>query len=213
MHIRYEKIDLIGRTIPFRALYASDLHFHGSLSTTVTTQIMEIVRTELPDRVVLGGDLLDSKRGEAYLEEMIRELTKICPVIAIAGNHDSFVGTDFVQSIVEGAGGTWHGDTVRMSVENEDSSATANVVCVHDPVMFESEVTDGANVVVAGHLHGGQFVWFQRGDVLFPGKLFHKWNRLRYEANGKVMLVSRGVNDTLPIRWNCPREVILCEIS
>ena len=30
---------------------------------------------------------------------------------------------------------------------------------------------------------------------------------------GAVMLVSRGVADTLPFRFNCPREVLLCEMS
>ena len=33
-----------------------------------------------------------------------------------------------------------------------------------------------------------------------------------FQDNGSTLLVSRGVRDTLPLRWNCPREVIVVQL-
>ena len=68
-------------------------------------------------------------------------------------------------------------------------------------------------LTLAGHLHGGQVVLFERKGRLYPGACFSRWNGLRFEDEGATMWVSRGVADTLPLRWNCPREVLLCELS
>lgn len=36
---------------------------------------------------------------------------------------------------------------------------------------------------------------------------------LRFVEGEAAMLVSRGLGDTLPVRFNCPREVLLCELA
>lgn len=51
----------------------------------------------------------------------------------------------------------------------------------------------GFDLVLAGHLHGGQLVRFELGPT--------------------TLIVSRGAGDSLPLRWRCPREVVLCEIG
>jgi predicted MPP superfamily phosphohydrolase len=55
-------------------------------------------------------------------------------------------------------------------------------------------------------------VFFERGGRLYPGAFLYRWNGLRFHENGSTLVVSRGVRDTLPLRWNCPREVILVEV-
>jgi len=58
----------------------------------------------------------------------------------------------------------------------------------------------------------------QPGYAGFPARF--RWTslaELRVDLHGRTlththMIVSRGIADTLPIRWNCPREVILCEV-
>jgi predicted MPP superfamily phosphohydrolase len=39
------------------------------------------------------------------------------------------------------------------------------------------------------------------------------WTGLRFELGGTTLLVSRGAADTLPARFRCPREVLLCELG
>jgi hypothetical protein len=47
----------------------------------------------------------------------------------------------------------------------------------------------------------------------YPGAWFYRWNGLRFTRRNSVMLVSRGLRDVVPVRVNCPREVILCHCS
>jgi predicted MPP superfamily phosphohydrolase len=67
--------------------------------------------------------------------------------------------------------------------------------------------------VLAGHLHGGQCVLATFKDKLYPAAWLHRWHGLRFHGEGSLMLVSRGLADTLPVRFNCPREVLLCELA
>ena len=52
-----------------------------------------------------------------------------------------------------------------------------------------------------------------RRGLLYPAAWFYRWHGLRFAEAGAVLLVSRGAADTFPFRFNCPREVILCEIT
>jgi hypothetical protein len=47
---------------------------------------------------------------------------------------------------------------------------------------------------------------------LFPGAFFYPYCFLNDRCGSARLVVSRGVSDLLPIRWNCPREVVLCHI-
>ena len=87
------------------------------------------------------------------------------------------------------------------------------MLCAHDPAVFPQAARAGYGLVLAGHLHGGQVVLFERGGLLYPAAWVYPWNGTRFEREGSTMLVSRGVCDTLPLRFNCPREVLRCELT
>jgi hypothetical protein len=48
---------------------------------------------------------------------------------------------------------------------------------------------------------------------MYPGALISPWNGDVFQNGPSTMLVSRGANDTIPVRWRCPREVLVCEIG
>ena len=48
------------------------------------------------------------------------------------------------------------------------------------------------------------------GGKLWPGALFYPHNYLRQRYNGSKLVVSRACSDRFPIRWGCPREIVLC---
>jgi len=91
-------------------------------------------------------------------------------------------------------------------------AAGVRVLVGHHPRIVETAAPH-YDVVLAGHLHGGQCVWWQRDGRLYPGAWFSRWNGLRFPVGGAVLLVSRGAADTLPVRFRCPREVLYCEIQ
>ena len=88
--------------------------------------------------------------------------------------------------------------------------AHCQVLCTHHP--GPPAARQGFDLILSGHLHGGQFVFYERGGKLYPGAFAYRWNGLRFQENGHTLLVSRGVRDTLPLRWNCPREVIVVDL-
>ena len=87
------------------------------------------------------------------------------------------------------------------------------LLCAHEPSIFPRAAAAGYALVLAGHLHGGQCVLATLNDKLYPAVWLHRWHGLRFRRDGALMLVSRGLADTLPLRFNCPREVLLCELT
>lgn len=225
LRVRSERIAGLGRAKPLRLLYASDLHlFHRSFSPIVD-QLEAAVEETAPDAVLLGGDLVDRSAALPLLETGVARLARGRPVWAIGGNHDRVAGRQAVRRAVEAGGGRWlEGASVAMASDGENhirvegtirrdpASKDFRVLCAHDPKIFPAALEAGYALVLAGHLHGGQWVIAQRDNRLYPGAWFYRWNGLRFEAGRGTLLVSRGLSDTLPFRWNCPREVLLCEI-
>lgn len=76
----------------------------------VLQQLIEAVRTERPDAVIIAGDLYDRAVPptdavdllDEMFEKIVMELQT--PVLAIAGNHDSPDRLDFATRIMEGQG-------------------------------------------------------------------------------------------------------------
>jgi predicted MPP superfamily phosphohydrolase len=98
-------------------------------------------------------------------------------------------------------------------VDETASHADPRILCAHDPAVFPHAVRAGYRLVLAGHLHGSQCVLAERDDMLYPGAWFFRWNGLRFSEGACRMWVSRGMADTLPMRWNCPREILLCQLG
>lgn len=85
-------------------------------------------------------------------------------------------------------------------------------MCAHNPRIWKAAGRAGYDLVLAGHLHGCQLVAWQYRDRLFPGAIFYPYCFLSHRRGTTRLVVSRGVSDLLPIRWRCPREVVLCHV-
>jgi predicted MPP superfamily phosphohydrolase len=84
------------------------------------------------------------------------------------------------------------------------------VLCAHNPSIWKPARDAGFDLVLAGHLHGCQGVLFEAGGRLYPGAFFYPHNHLRQECEGSRLVVSMGCSDLIPVRWGCPREIVLC---
>jgi predicted MPP superfamily phosphohydrolase len=207
----------------WRLLFASDLHLTARRGH-VAAAVLETVRSSRPDRVLLGGDLVDSASGTSVLCALVRAMVAIAPVRAVPGNHDAGVGLESVRAALLAGGGSWLGAEVlshagrpALAIATRLEPATDRVarrlLLAHDPAVFPHAVAAGFDIVLAGHLHGCQCVLWRRGGRLYPGAFFYRWNGLRFTRGASAMVVSRGVADTLPVRYRCPREVVLCEVG
>lgn len=85
-----------------------------------------------------------------------------------------------------------------------------SILLTHNPVYFETYAEWGADLTLAGHIHGGMIRLPFLGGIYSPEKTyFPRYDAGLFENNGKSMLVSRGLgNGNLGFRlFNCPELV------
>jgi predicted MPP superfamily phosphohydrolase len=213
---RKEEVDL---GLGLKILYISDLHLRPSNQDRIIAELNESFHKEKPALVLLGGDLADHPASLDPLSSVIAGFSKEAVVGAVWGNHDTLVGRSRVKDAVVRSGGHWLPDAPLQTNGLQLLGASAQfqpglpaVLCSHYPTDFPAARKAGIDLVFAGHLHGWQIVLGQWGEYLYPGAWLSRWNGLRFQREDSIMLVSRGVTDLLPIRWNCPREVILASV-
>jgi len=222
LHVREERISSCPNAC--RLVYVSDIHLRGGRSDRLTKQVIDAVRRCDVNAVLLGGDLVDHSSELSSLTGMVKKLRRFAPVLAVGGNHDRRVGTGQVRDAVIRGGGEWiHDGSVDLrhcsrviSVMGPHfavkPSGDVRVLCAHNPRVWNRSQRGGFDLVLAGHLHGCQFVAFEFRDRLFPGAIFYPYNFLSHQSGATRLIVSRGVSDLVPIRWRCPREVVLCYV-
>ncbi len=199
-----------------RLLYASDLHLGLPWTRRVPDLLATAVDETRPDAVLLGGDLVERDAGLRELHDLVERLRIHVQVAAVPGNHDQRAGRDRVREAVVAARGIWLPEASMSSggvrVDGRvRSKYPGQVLCAHDPTIWPRARDAGYTLTMAGHLHGCQMTLATRAGREYPGAWFYRWNGARFEEGERTLLVSRGVADTLPLRWNCPHDVLLVE--
>ncbi|HEY1302533.1 MAG TPA: metallophosphoesterase [Vicinamibacterales bacterium] len=222
LHVREERLTTQHEAC--RLLYISDIHLRSGRSIALSGQVLDVVTRCNPDVVLLGGDLVDTRSELSGLSDLVDKLHEVAPVFAIGGNHDQQIGMHRVREAVEHGGGRWihdgiarvmHRDRVIAVFGPETAApidAHVRVLCAHDPRIWKTSRHAGYDLVLAGHLHGCQLVVWEYRNRLFPGAFFYPYCFLTDGCGSARLVVSRGVSDLLPIRWKCPREVVLCYV-
>jgi uncharacterized protein len=222
LHIREERLSL--RSDACRLMYVSDLHLRRARSADLCRQVLDAARGAEIDALLLGGDLVDGAAELGTLCDLVAALGEVAPVFAVGGNHDEHVGMNRVRDAVVGGGGEWiqagaarivQGSRV-IAVSGPETPSLPDgdvqVLCAHNPRVWKRARRQGYDLVLAGHLHGCQIVAFEFRDRLFPGAVFYPYCCLSRQLGSTRLVVSRGVSDLVPIRWRCPREVVVCHV-
>jgi len=90
-----------------------------------------------------------------------------------------------------------------------DSSTVPKIILVHKPYIFDEVCDQNFDLMLSGHTHGGQVVFFKMGDInLSIASTVSKYISGLYQNAGKYLYVSRGIGTVgLPLRFNCPPEI------
>lgn len=206
-----------------RVVYLSDLHFNKRSGPMVRRLVEEIERLK-PQLILLGGDYVDSHFGLMYLEVLLQSISRNVYVVAIAGNHDRFFGLKRIQDVMDTSGVQWiEGRSAEIALNGtklcidgnqalrSNTDAAVRILCLHKPVDPKT-LAAKYQLIFAGHLHGSQCVLWQNERGLFPGRFFYKWNRLSAHTEHYRYYISRGLGDTLPLRYHCPKEIIMVDL-
>ena len=204
-------------------LFLSDFHFNKYSENTVKQLIDNIDQLKI-DIILLGGDYVDTKKGLIHLERFLTKLSVKIGVFAVAGNHDYFFGIEKIKQLMVHNQVNWiekdsivfefFGKTIRIDGNRltTENNVDFSILCMHKPIQF-NKARYTYNLIFAGHLHGSQIVFWETEKGLYPGKLFYKWNQHKVHFGSCLMLISKGLGDTIPIRYNCNKELVLVNIN
>ncbi|MBQ8830044.1 MAG: metallophosphoesterase [Oscillospiraceae bacterium] len=85
----------------------------------------------------------------------------------------------------------------------------------HRPDIFETYCETGADLVLTGHAHGGQFRLPILGGLFAPQQGFlPDYSEGLFEKDGTTMIISRGLgNSAFPFRINNPPELVVVTLE
>ena len=90
----------------------------------------------------------------------------------------------------------------------------ATILLHHNPEQLKNKDLSQFSFTLSGHLHGTQYVLGRTKEGrAIPGNIMYKYCFDRKETQGTTMIISKGIGDTIPGRFNCKREVVLLEVS
>lgn len=215
---------------PLTIVQVSDLH--NQTFGENQTELVELILAQKPDLVAFSGDMVgswDANYDQALV--LIKALAKHVPVYIVDGNHDAREPDYPIQkAAMEAAGGIVLADeAVTMGSINliglkerfgmDDRAQPVahlvdegfNVLLAHHPADFKDYVRINVDLVLTGHVHGGQFRFFGVGLVSPDEGLFPTYDAGIYTQENTTMIVSRGLGESiLPLRlFNGPELVVI----
>jgi uncharacterized protein len=208
--------ELDGLTI----LHLSDFHL-GTVSLngrTLERAVAWASEGEAVDLVLLTGDLLSRTRGQHRLRDAVRGLPARRGVYAVLGNHDlpatrvalgdtlledSSVSVEVDGRRVHVAGGDPSPGWGERRLERlADADADLRILLFHFPDVTQWLPRGAYDLILAGHLHGGQIcIPTPRGKLRLEHLRARHWEGLHATPAG-MLHVSRGLGTSfVPFRF------------
>ena len=187
---------------------------------------METIFTKQnPDLIALTGDYYDLPKGASNFREFLIRISQKHTVVFIKGNHDKLYGVKVSNLLLnipncfsvensiykyQSKNGHYYNVTSWENRHNlPDNINEKNIVLIHNPEKIKTEALSNIHLILAGHLHGGQFIFFKtKNNSNFPGCILFKHCADRKQIKNTTLIVSKGVGDTFPFRLNCPKEIV-----
>lgn len=184
-HIAVKIKDLPNDLKGLKIAHISDVHIPQNASSI--PQLIEKVKGQNPDIIVLTGDIIDkrSKLNEKELKNLCKGLSAIANTYAVRGNHEDWSGhleewksilRENHIKIIENKFETYqrgNASLALMGLEDgeryspdifkgiESLNNMPKILLAHHPELFYTYVSDSYNitpdVIFSGHAHGGQF--------------------------------------------------------
>ena len=202
----------------FSLIVISDLH------NKPYKKILNIIKEEKPDAILIVGDLVDRHR-KTYnrVIPFLKSLVKIAPTYMSFGNHEvifpiisrkEFCDTgvhvldnnyESFHDILIGGNTPFTNDKWLKAFEEEKKF---KILLNHHPEDFENYLSEkNLDLILSGHAHGGQIRVFGKG-LFAPGQgLFPKYTHGKY---GHMIVTSGLANTAAPFipRIGNPTEIV-----
>lgn len=214
----------------FRIVQVSDLH--NARFGRGQSRLLRKIRECGPDIVALTGDIVDESGIDAGIE-LVEGVARIAPSFFVPGNHEPQLkegervrffdamraagvrnldgcSTNFPNGLSLAGQGALFG--VLDGGRNLIPPDAYKVVLVHYPSAFEGCSRRGFDLVLAGHIHGGQARLPFLGGLASPEEgFFPKYYQGVHERDGSTLVISRGLGNymSIPRVFNDPELVCI----
>ncbi len=219
----------------FCIVQISDLH--NAVFGNNNKKLVEKIKKSQPDIIVITGDIVDSNHLNMQVSlDFVKDLKEICPIYYVTGNHEYWLEEEKQKALWEGLRDAGVmilnnqcekitiGEKSISLIGLDDNSLFDNtlpdllsengeglsVVLAHEPQYIEYYSRAGADLVLSGHAHGGQFILPILGPVVAPDQGFlPKYVKGSFTEGKTTMIVSRGLgNSIIPVRLNNDPEIV-----
>jgi predicted MPP superfamily phosphohydrolase len=209
-------------------LHLSDLHLNGTPDRRFFERVIDRCGEWEPDLVAVTGDIVDDPEHHRWIIPVLGRLKWKIAAFAILGNHDSWYDVDLIRRRVQRCkihilGNSWTRIDVRgeplVVIGNETPWFTPGPdlrdcpegpfrLCLsHSPDHIAWARDHGVDLMLAGHVHGGQVRLPGIGSLVVPSRYGRKYDGGTYDEAPTVLHVSRGLSGQEPLRINCRPEV------
>lgn len=216
-----------------RIAHLTDLHMSGRLTPAFFNQVVDKVNSAGADLVAITGDIVEGDEFLDWLAPTLGRLESRFGAYYVLGNHDrrateAKLRTALADAGLTNVGGSCRQVTIRSTpvilagnelpwykpaadVSSCPSESPAGrpprILLAHSPDQFKWAQTNDFDLMMAGHLHGGQFRLPLLGAITSPSIHGVRYVAGLFTAGNTVMHVSRGVSSLTPIRFSCPPEI------
>ena len=213
-------------------VHLSDLHFTGKVARPFFEEVVRISNSLEPDLVAITGDLVDKTRCIDWIPDTLGRLKARYGVYCILGNHDLRVdwkrmlrvlgdcglvhlGGRWITTEVRGqplllAGNElpWFGPAADPCAFPPRSEVPFRIMLAHSPDQLAWARKGDGDLMLAGHLHGGQIRLPLVGPLFSPSYSGVQYASGLFYVPPTILNVSRGLSAELPLRMNCTPEIV-----
>jgi predicted MPP superfamily phosphohydrolase len=234
-HVEYRELTLRPPRLPrawdgLTVLHLSDLHFHGTPEADYFRVVFDRCADWRPDLVCITGDVVDTPTHHDWIEPLLGRLRWNEAAFAVLGNHDHRQEPEVVRAALRARGllvpvNEW----LRVEVRGEPLVVIGHEgpwqrpapdlagcpegpfrLCLsHTPDHARWARRHGIDLMLAGHVHGGQVRFPVFGSMLVPSTCGRRYDCGTFRLGEMLLQVSRGLSGDHPMRYNCLPEVTL----
>ncbi|GIW84001.1 MAG: hypothetical protein KatS3mg106_723 [Gemmataceae bacterium] len=212
-------------------LVLSDFHFHGTPSRRWFEQVITTVQQgPCPDLVCLLGDYVDRDDHRDWIAPLLGEIPARYGKLAILGNHDVPHGPDQIRACLHTAGyqvlmPQWQLITVRGELlavighegpwlpspregDEPPPPSAFRLGLSHTPDNFYWAIRQKIDLLLCGHVHGGQIRLPVIGPIFVPSLYSRRFDSGVFQLGRTVMTVCRGLSGREPLRFRCLPQIL-----
>lgn len=218
--------------------HLSDFHLTGRIDRVWFEMVVREVNRLEADVIAITGDIVEKEACLPWLAETLCQLEARLGVYFILGNHDKFIDITRTRDILVEAGliclsGRWlqvewdgapvvlagnerpwltEVGTLDEAPPRRADGLPLRLLLLHTPDQIAWARRHDADLVLAGHTHGGQVCFPILGPVACPSIYGTRYTDGVYREGATIMHVTRGISGKTPLRWLCPPEIAILEL-